>query len=134
MSESKEYLKAAVVILENENGEYLMVHRVTKPLGWGFPGGKPEIEDINLAATATRELFEETNISKHVNEENSIGTVISANDSYEMEVFHLKVSDQDSYYLKLSLREHNGYVWTNQPYGLNLAGATGLILELIMNA
>ena len=120
-----DYNKAAVVILENEHGEYLMLNRVTKPKGWGFPGGKPEESD--------KDLFEETNISIHVNMENFIGTVASHHGNFMMSVFHVKVSDYEDFNIKLSFREHNGYVWTKWPRELKLAGATEVIVSKIPN-
>lgn len=52
----------AICVLQNNNGEFLLVSRKNNLAHFGFPGGKVEPEE-DLATAAVRELFEETGIS-----------------------------------------------------------------------
>lgn len=51
--------KAAIAIVQNENGQLLLAHSKTDSHDWGFPGGKVETNELMSLAIA-RELLEET--------------------------------------------------------------------------
>lgn len=53
---------AAIVIIENSEGQILLMDRATKPFGWSLPGGKTEKTDKGMDNTAIREVYEETGL------------------------------------------------------------------------
>ncbi len=73
--ESEKEIKAhiALGIIQNENGEVLIIQRVKEEKGtgevklsWAFPGGKIEEGEDNVSASA-REVLEETGYSVKIN-------------------------------------------------------------------
>lgn len=54
--------EAAIVLIRREDGRVLAISRDDNTRDWGFPGGGRLRRDADLAATARRELCEETGI------------------------------------------------------------------------
>jgi 8-oxo-dGTP pyrophosphatase MutT (NUDIX family) len=54
--------RAALVVLQHDDGRVLAISRGDDVWDWGFPGGTADPQDITIADTAFRELLEETGV------------------------------------------------------------------------
>lgn len=131
--------QAVLCVIEDADNRVLMLDRRTEPLGYGFPGGKVDVVKINetiqdepVVDAVNRECREETGIDLGVGVGDFIGTVLSASGGYQCHVFYKKLSALSSppSSVKISLDEHKGYIWTNHPESLPLAGNTIEVINL----
>lgn len=121
---------AAVVVVVNEYGQYLLLHRTPDdPIqGWGLAGGMLDDGELSIDA-AKREVFEETGIEValtdlyYVGEGKSVGGL-------RLSVYACKVRGSG---VVLSAGEHDGYCWTLNTIGLHLAGNTQQFIDAYIN-
>lgn len=121
-------IQASVVIIENIDGEILLLKRgvKSKQQGWCLPGGKRE-KGESLLENIVRETREETGLKLKKSKFNFIYTGLSVR-GYFVNVYYVKLKTHNN--IKIS-KEHSDYIWTNKYYEMDLAGNTGQYIDTI---
>ena len=99
---------SSVIQILNQNDETLFLLRVTKPLGWGLPGGHIE-EGETPEQGCVRELMEETGIDLSVDDIIFIGHAIAHNN--DVIAIYKGYYDTSKGEIKLRKSEHSAYGW-----------------------
>ena len=114
-------ISAAVVIVENTQGEILILKRSSKSRqkGWCLPGGKRD-EGESSITNAKRELQEETGLDFDESRLTFVGNRFSVK-GFGVAVYYIKLNK----FVEVELSdEHYDYVWTKNFEGYKLAGNT----------
>lgn len=111
---------AAVVIIQNNKGQILLLKRNYAPLGFCLPGGKVNLLQESITNGMIRELYEETGIKSEPNDFIFRGIKTSIN-GLQVHVFVRKYAYNESVILS---NEHSAYMWTSSLEDINLAGNT----------
>ena len=102
------------VILENDNGEILILRRANYMKNfrtcWGVVGGAVDAKDKDSTAAAAREVREETGIEIDAAQQLKMKPIFTYeyNDGNVTDVFHIKFDNTPD--VKIS-REHSKYEW-----------------------
>lgn len=122
-------LEACVAIIENPNGEFLLLKRgiKAKQQGWCLPGGRKDKEDKNPLYTAKRETWEETGLKIKKSKFTYVGIGESVR-GFQVGIFYVKLNKPKEVILS---EEHSEYIWIKDYEKLDLAGNTGDYIKMI---
>ena len=122
-------LEACVAIVENLNGEFLLLKRgiKAKQQGWCLPGGRKDKIDKTPLDTAKRETLEETGLKIKKSKFKNIGVGVSVR-GFNVGIFHAKLKNPNDVILS---EEHSDFIWTKDYETLDLAGNTGDYIKMI---
>ncbi len=121
-------VKACVAIIENPDGEFLLLKRGIKARqqGWCLPGGGKDKEDNNPLDTAKRETWEETGLKIKKSKFQYVGLSLSVRGFY-VGIYYVKLNKHKNVILS---EEHSDFLWTKDYNSLDLAGNTAEFIEL----
>ena len=122
-------VKACVAIIENLDGEFLLLKRgiKAKQQGWCLPGGGKDKEDNNPLDTAKRETWEETGLKIKKSKFEYVGIGVSIR-GFNVGIFYAKLNKPKKIILS---EEHSEYIWSKDYEKLDLAGNTGDYIKMI---
>lgn len=100
-----------VIIIAKNTNNFLLLHRVTKPIVWSVLTGKMEKKDKNPLMTIKREIEEEINIDVNIIKGIELLGSVHSDDN----LFHLFVGFVDEEFTpNLKLDENDKFGWYNE--------------------
>ena len=98
-----------ILIIAKDTNNYLLLHRVEKPITWSILTGKMDVEGETPLQTVKREIQEEINLDP-----NKIKNIQKIGIFEDTKRFHAFIGYVDEEFTpNLNLEENDDFMWTN---------------------